>query len=576
MSRSAGPMQRGGGFGPAAKPETNRTEMRSPNGVRGAAAAALVLLALAPPLRAQTPVAARPASAALSLDDALRLAEDASETVAVARAGVTRARGQVLQARSQRLPQIAGNLSYSRTLASQFAGFGGAGGDSTGTGPIAGCPASPPTGPYTPNPALPIEQRVDSLEQRLRCAGQGANPFAGLSSAGFGSENSWRYGVTAQQNLFNGGALNAQNRIADAARRVAEVALSTQRAQLALDVTQAYFDAGLANQLVDIAEATLAQAETTLRQTTLARQVGNQPEFDLLRAQVSRDNLRPVLIQRRAERDLAYLRLKQLLDIPADAPLSLTTPLDDARPVSVARFASREEALGDTSTSLRAPVRQAAEAVRVQEEQRRIARAASLPSVALTFSYGRVAFPQEVLPAYDDFRTNASVGAGLSVPIFTGGRLRGERLVAEANLAEAQAQYRQTREAASLDTRTALEQLAAAQASWQASSGTVEQARRAYSIAEIRYREGISTQIEVADSRILLQQAEANRAQAARDLAVARVRLALLPDLPFNPGGAARNPAAGAGQNIQQQRPRQQQQPPATDPTQAAFTGGGQ
>jgi len=549
--------------------------MRPHKGYRRAAAA-LFLLAFAPPLAAQTPVAARPvAGATLSLDDALRVAEDASETVAVARAGVTRARGQVLQARSQRLPHIAGNLSYSRTLASQFSGFGGAGGDTTGTGPPAGCPVPPPTGPYTPNPALPIEQRVDSLEQRLRCAGQGANPFAGLSSAGFGSENTWRYGVTAQQNLFNGGALNAQNRIADAGRRVAEVTLSTQRAQLALDVTQAYFDAGLANQLVDIAEATLAQAETTLRQTTLARQVGNQPEFDLLRAQVSRDNLRPVLIQRRAERDLAYLRLKQLLDLPADVPITLTTPLDDARPVSVARFASREDALGDTSTALRAPVRQAAEAVRVQEEQRRIARAASYPNIALTFSYGRVAFPQEVLPAYDDFRTNASVGAGLSVPIFTGGRLRGERLVAEANLAEAQAQYRQTREAASLDTRTALEQLEAAQASWQASTGTVEQARRAYSIAEIRYREGISTQIEVADSRILLQQAEANRAQAARDLAVARVRLALLPDLPFNLGGAARMPTSGAGQNTQQQRP-QQQQPPATDPTQATFTGGGQ
>jgi outer membrane protein TolC len=549
--------------------------MRSHKGYRRGAAA-LFLLAFAAPLAAQTPVASRPAAgAALSLEDALRVAEDASETVAVARAGVTRARGQVLQARSQRLPQIAGNLSYSRTLASQFSGFSGGGADTTGTGPPAGCPVPPITGPYTPNPALPIEQRVDSLEQRLRCAGQGTNPFAGLSSAGFGSENTWRYGVTAQQNLFNGGALNAQNRIADAGRRVAEVTLSTQRAQLALDVTQAYFDAGLANQLVDIAEATLAQAETTLRQTTLARQVGNQPEFDLLRAQVSRDNLRPVLIQRRAERDLAYLRLKQLLDLPADVPITLTTPLDDARPVSVARFASREEALGDTSTALRAPVRQAAEAVRVQEEQRRIARAASYPNIALTFSYGRVAFPQDVLPAYDDFRTNASVGAGLSVPIFTGGRLRGERLVAEANLAEAQAQYRQTREAASLDTRTALEQLEAAQASWQASTGTVEQARRAYSIAEIRYREGISTQIEVADSRILLQQAEANRAQAARDLAVARVRLALLPDLPFNLGGAARTQSP-AGQNTQQQQRPQQQQAPAADPTQAAFTGGGQ
>jgi outer membrane protein TolC len=226
-------------------------------------------------------------------------------------------------------------------------------------------------------------------------------------------------------------------------------------------------------------------------------------------------------------------------------------------------------------------VRQAAQAVRVQEEQRRIARAASLPTVALTFSYGRVAFPESVLPDFNDFRTNSTVGAGLSVPIFTGGRLRGERLVANANLAEAQAQFRQTSEAAALDTRTALEQLEAARASWAASSGTVEQARRAYNIAEIRYREGISTQIEVADSRILLQQAEANRAQAARDLAVARVRLALLPDLPLGAGGASFGASgaqggapsgAGAGG---QQVPQQQQAPQgATDTQQAAFTGG--
>jgi outer membrane protein TolC len=552
--------------------------MRSDNGARfRIAAAALVVLAFAPPLRAQTP-AARGAS--LSLEEALRLAEDASESVDVARAGVTRARGQVMQARSARLPQVNGSLSYSRTLASQFSGFGGgaAGGDSTGGGgmggPPPGCPTTPSTGPYQPNPALPLAERVDSLEQALRCR-QAANPFAGLSSAGFGSENTWNYGLSASYNAFNGGSVAARNRIADAARRVAEVTFSTQRAQLALDVTQAYFDAGLSNQLVDIAEATLAQAETTLRQTQLARQVGNQPEFDLLRAQVSRDNLRPVLIQRRAERDLAFLRLKQLLDLPADEPVTLTTPLNDERPVPVGRFASNEAALGDTSTALRAPVRQAAEAVRVQEAERRIARAAALPNVGLTFTYGRVAFPENVLPGLDEFRTNASVAAGLSVPIFTGGRLRGERLVAEANLAEAQAQFRQAREAASLDTRTALEQLDAARAAWEASSGTVEQARRAYNIAEIRYREGISTQIEVADSRILLQQAEANRAQAARDLAVARVRIALLPDLPLQGMGQG-------GQQRQQGAPQQRQQAPQQQPQQggnqpqSAFTGGGQ
>jgi len=72
-----------------------------------------------------------------------------------------------------------------------------------------------------------------------------------------------------------------------------------------------------------------------------------------------------------------------------------------------------------------------------------------------------------------------------------------------------------------------------ARAAWEATAGTITQAARAYEIAELRFREGISTQLELSDSRLALQSAQANRAQAARDLQLARVRVALLPDLPI-------------------------------------------
>src|SRR5574338_626546 len=57
---------------------------------------------------------------ALSLDEAMRIAERESESVQIARSGVERARGQQLQARSQYLPQLSGSLQYTRTLQSQF------------------------------------------------------------------------------------------------------------------------------------------------------------------------------------------------------------------------------------------------------------------------------------------------------------------------------------------------------------------------------------------------------------------------------------------------------------------------
>ena len=68
---------------------------------------------------------------------------------------------------------------------------------------------------------------------------------------------------------------------------------------------------------------------------------------------------------------------------------------------------------------------------------------------------------------------------------------------------------------------------------------TASQAQRAYEIAEVRFREGISTQLELSETRVQLQQALANRARAARDLQVARKRLELLPYLPLSQSGSA-------------------------------------
>jgi hypothetical protein len=131
----------------------------------------------------------------------------------------------------------------------------------------------------------------------------------------------------------------------------------------------------------------------------------------------------------------------------------------------------------------------------------------------------------------------------MTVPILTGGRQRGDEMVARAELEQARAQRQQVEELAGVDSRSALAELVAARASWEASAGTITQAGRAYEIADVRYRAGVSTQLELSDSRVQLQQAEANRAVAARDLQVARARVALLPDLPLAMGGTTAVPS---------------------------------
>jgi outer membrane protein TolC len=187
-------------------------------------------------------------------------------------------------------------------------------------------------------------------------------------------------------------------------------------------------------------------------------------------------------------------------------------------------------------TDERAPVRQAELTARSDEQKAKVASAERYPAISLVSDFARVAYPQDLLPSWDDFVSDWTVALQVRMPLFTGGRIGGAVRAAHATAEESRLRLRQTRKRTAVDTRAALERLRAANAAWAASQGTVAQAERAYSIAEIRFREGISTQTELADARILLEQSRANRATAGRDLQIARVRVALLPDLPLAPG----------------------------------------
>jgi outer membrane protein TolC len=437
----------------------------------------------------------------LSLADAVRLAERENESVRIARAGADRASGQHIQARSQMYPQVTGSASYQRALQLQFEEIG---------------------------------KRVPS-----DTSGSGTDSSGGFANSPlarvFASPNTMILGVTASEVVYSGGRVKAGVAASDAGMRAADLAVRTARAQLIYDVAQAYYDAQVAERLLAIADSSLAQTDRALTQTQLGRDVGNTAEYDLIRARVTRDNARPVVIGARTQRDVALLRLRQLLHLPSDQTLALTTALDENVPVNAGdlRAAANVQAIADTSVTGRSSVRQAAELVHMQESQLKIVRGQRLPAVSLSTNYQRFAYPTGVFE--DKLRyyfPNWTVSLGASIPFFTGGRQRGDQMVAEANLAEAHERYHQAVLGAVLDAQIAQAQLEQAQATLLASAGTDEQAARGYAIAEVRFSEGIATQLELAQARVDLQTARANRVTAARGLALARLRVALLGDLP--------------------------------------------
>ncbi|HET9236650.1 MAG TPA: TolC family protein [Oligoflexus sp.] len=443
----------------------------------------------------------------LGIEEALQRAERASEDVAAAVAAVGAAKGQQTQARSEWFPQLTGSLSYDRLL----------------------------------EPDRP-ESMFPSVSGGQTGAAGGLSPFF--------QENTWRVGLVFSQNLYAGGRTRARQAMSEGSLRVAELDLASARARAALTTVQIYYDAVLMQKLSSIAESALQQSEQTLRLVQLGGEQGTRPEFDVLRAQVAVQNQKPQLLTARMQKDQALLRLKQLLDIPLEKSVRLTSSLEGDKDLLDLTAMARQVAdisPGEAKGNARLIVERAEAAVAMRSAAIDLAQSQHVPSISAVSNYGLVAYPESGMPESGDWLKTWTAGLQVNVPIFSGLRVTGEVRSAEADLEVAQTQKQQTKEQAALDTRSAFDELAAALALWQASAGTVSQAERAYQIAELRYNDGISTQLELSDARLQLQQAQANRARSARDLQVARVRVALLPHLPLNLGSGVGRGMTPAG-----------------------------
>jgi outer membrane protein len=497
------------------------------------ASAALWLgVSLGTPAFTQEPAGPVTPTRTLTLDEALSIAEKTSERVAIAEAGVSRADGVKLLVRSERMPQLFGAASYDRTLKSEFEGLF-----------------------ETTEPGTDPGGDVD------------------FSNLPFGQANVYRLGLSFSQVLYSGGRIKAQEAQASIRRDSAGLNLDSAQAQNTLDVAEAYYDAALTDWLVSIAEATYAQADRSLTVTSDQHAAGRVSEFELLRARVARDSLQPAVVRARNNREVAYLRLKQLLDLPLDQPLALTADLDGLALSPPARFAAPlAEAESLAAAPLRLAVAQIGNEVKVAEQDVAVARAERKPAIAFRSDYGLVDYPESV-PNFTDWRQNWTLGVALSLPILDGGRIKANEAIARAGVEEASANLRLARELDALDRASTRSDLTAARAEWEASGSTIQQAQRAYEIAELRFSEGLSTQLELSDARLQLAQSQVTRAEAARNLQVRRIRFALLPALPLV--AASASAVQNATSTVSQTQNRTQTAPAATGAAGPAGTSGG-
>jgi NodT family efflux transporter outer membrane factor (OMF) lipoprotein len=310
-----------------------------------------------------------------------------------------------------------------------------------------------------------------------------------------------------------------------AAKRAAESSLSATRfdrdtAQLTLiaGVASSYFQVMALRTRLGIARENLAIAERVLELVSARARNGAASALDVSRQEATvlsqRAGLLPLeQLERQTLAALAVLlgRPPEGFDVKATGVADLAVPAID--PGLPSELLVRRPDLASAEATLAAANADVA-----------AARAALLPSIQLTGSAGLVS---NALVSLASGGTTAAIGiaASLLQPIFDGGRLRGQKAIAESRERELVETYRKSILSGFQDVEQALVSASRLGQQEQVQTEVQSRARESLRLAEVRYRAGADDLLTTLDAQRTLFAADDQLAQIRESRLEAAVSL---------------------------------------------------
>lgn len=173
-------------------------------------------------------------------------------------------------------------------------------------------------------------------------------------------------------------------------------------------------------------------------------------------------------------------------------------PVERGRAIDALRYPAVPAGLPAELLERRPDVRQAEQNLIAANADIGVAKAAYFPRISLTGLLGLESAGLSDL--FNGSSRTWSYGVGVSVPIFDAGRIRNQVLLAEANQREALAHYQQSVIAAFRDVDNALVGRAKLARSREIAESNVAALQRFRDLAALRYREGATIYLEVANA----------------------------------------------------------------------------
>ena len=333
-----------------------------------------------------------------------------------------------------------------------------------------------------------------------------------------GDLDNYSAGLNVTQPIFAGGAIVANINAGRLFSLLADELVRAMVQEVIYSASHSYYDVLLNQHLLQISADAVRSAAANLIAVRQTRRGGVASDFDVLRAEVELSNFKAELIQNKNAIDISKANLLKVMGVSQDSEVALSDELD------YSSFKLSMEQAVETAYRNRPDLFSRQFDIKLQKELLNIAQSRYWPTVS-GFYNNIWSKPDPHNAVVIDWGRAWQAGFMVSLPIFDGLAREGEVIGQKARLKQAQIDLIDAEE-------TALFELTKAQLSIENAEEFVEsqrlnltRAKEGLRLAEIGYKEGTNTQVEMIDAQAALTQARAFYYQAVYSHLIAKLDL---------------------------------------------------
>jgi len=339
---------------------------------------------------------------------------------------------------------------------------------------------------------------------------------AGKEKIQFGDEDNYSAVLMVTQPIYAGGSIPARINAAKLLSLLTDQTVRGAVQNLVYAAEHAYYDVLLSQRLLEISTDAVRSAQAHLDNVKQRQRGGVAADFDVLRAEVELSNFQAEFIQNKNAISVAKASLIKVMGVSQDSDFVLSDellyvpsniPMEQA---VEAAYRNRPDLIGREFD------------IKMQKEMLNVARSQYFPMVSGYYS-NTWAKPDPHSMMAIEWGHAWQGGITASVPIFDGFMRDGQIVAQKARLKQGQIDLIDAEE-------TALFELTKAQLGIENTAEFIEsqrlnltRAEEGLRLAEVGYREGTNTQVEMIDAQAALTTARANHYQAIYSHIIAKL-----------------------------------------------------